>query len=312
MANYGQPNVGFLLVGGYNLLGVATDVTPPNPEAVLEQSDTLGDNWEEHTATGTLKSAFSQRGFFDDATASINDALAGAGQTERVISISHEGNTIGKKFISAKGAFGAKYSRIVSRGALHKANVDYTVTGEVRDGVILQSLATKTGDWNTEATSVDTGLAPATISGNSVAQETVVTTSAAHGFRDGQSVVISGSDSTPVIDGAHRVTVLSATTFSIPVTVTVAGAAGTVTASGGAGFQQVTAFSGFSGFVGKVRHSDDNATFADLATFANVTSAPAAERVAVSTSTAVNRYLAYDGNVTGTGSITVFGGFVRG
>lgn len=67
-----------------------------------------------------------------------------------------------------------------------------------------------------------------TISGNTVAGATVVTTTADHGLASGQAVTISGSNSTPTIDGARLVTVLTSTTFSIPVTVTVAGTAGSV------------------------------------------------------------------------------------
>lgn len=64
---------------------------------------------------------------------------------------------------------------------------------------------------------------------NSVAAATVVTTDAAHGLQTGQQVFIVDSDSTPSLDGAHTITVLSSTTFSVPVTVTVAGTAGRVT-----------------------------------------------------------------------------------
>ena len=46
----------------------------------------------------------------------------------------------------------------------------------------------------------------------------------------GATVQITGSNSTPSINGTWTVTVLSATTFSVPVNVTVAGTAGTVSA----------------------------------------------------------------------------------
>lgn len=66
-----------------------------------------------------------------------------------------------------------------------------------------------------------------TIANISVAAAAVVTTSAAHGFRTGDTVIIAGADSTPVIDGTRVVTVLSTTTFSVPVTTTVSGSTGT-------------------------------------------------------------------------------------
>jgi len=86
--------------------------------------------------------------------------------------------------------------------------------------------------------------------------------------------------------------------------------AGASSSGGGAGYLHVTALSGFTGFVGKIRHSADDSTYADLVTFSNVTSAPAAQRGTVAGT--VNRHLAFDGNVTGSGSITVMAGFARG
>jgi hypothetical protein len=65
------------------------------------------------------------------------------------------------------------------------------------------------------------------ISANTLANPTVVTT-AAHGQAAGTFIVhITGSNSTPVIDGTWTATYISGTTFSIPVNVTNAGTAGT-------------------------------------------------------------------------------------
>lgn len=86
--------------------------------------------------------------------------------------------------------------------------------------------------------------------------------------------------------------------------------AGASSALGGVGYLQVTAFSGFTGFIGKIRHSPDDTTYADLITFTNVTSAPTSQRVAVAGT--INRHLAFNGDVTGSGSITVMAGFARG
>ena len=88
-------------------------------------------------------------------------------------------------------------------------------------------------------------------------------------------------------------------------------------ASGGWGYQQVTQGSGFTNFVGKVRHSADNITFADLITFTDTTTNfHAAERKATATPTVqVGRYLAFKGDVTGSVGATpfkAFAGFIRG
>lgn len=54
----------------------------------------------------------------------------------------------------------------------------------------------------------------------------LVTTSTPHGLLNNAFVVISGSDSTPSIDGYRQITLVSSTTFRVNVTVTVAGTEG--------------------------------------------------------------------------------------
>lgn len=66
----------------------------------------------------------------------------------------------------------------------------------------------------------------------------------------------------------------------------------------------VTAYSGFTGVVVKVQHSVDNVTYADLATFTNVTG-KTQELVRVANGTTVNRYLRTSVDVTGSGSVTL-------
>lgn len=244
MAKYGGANVGFLLVGGYSLLGSdVTELVGPDKEAVLEETTGLGAAWPTHAGTGLQKGAFGHSGFYDDTVGSVNEALLnGSQQAAHVVCVGMNGNTIGAKFVGLAGTLIGKYRRVVTRGQLHKAIADGTVSGAVEDGVILQHLTAKTVDWNTEgAESVD----------NTVS-----------------------------------------------------------TSAGGSGYQQVPAFTGFTGFVGKIRHSADDATYADLLTFANVTAITNAQRVTVAGT--VNRHLAFDGNVTGSGSIQVMAGFCRG
>jgi hypothetical protein len=79
-------------------------------------------------------------------------------------------------------------------------------------------------------------------------------------------------------------------------------------AGGGVAYLHVVAYSGFTDVVFKVRHSADDITYADLVTFSTVT-AVGAERV--TTGVTVNRHLAVDWNVTGSGSVTFLVGFKR-
>src|ERR1700722_4636050 len=67
------------------------------------------------------------------------------------------------------------------------------------------------------------------ITGNTVANPTVVSTYLPHGLTTGEQIVVSGSNSSPTLNGIQTVTVLSPTTFSVPVNVTSAGTMGTFT-----------------------------------------------------------------------------------
>ncbi len=68
------------------------------------------------------------------------------------------------------------------------------------------------------------------ITGISVANPTIIT-DAGHGLVTGRTITVTGSNSTPSINGTHIVTVISTNTFSIPVNVTVSGSAGAWTSS---------------------------------------------------------------------------------
>lgn len=70
----------------------------------------------------------------------------------------------------------------------------------------------------------------ATVLTSSVAAASVIVTDGAHGFTTGQTATIASHvDSTPDLNGAHVVTVIDSTSFTIPVAVTVAGTGGTAT-----------------------------------------------------------------------------------
>jgi hypothetical protein len=320
MALYGGQDVGFLLVSGRSMLPSKPQGLMESVEAMQEDTSGLGDVWGEVTPTGMKRAELSQDGaFYNEGTNSSHETLRDAQTTSRVVCLGVEGNTIGKRFVGYAGAYAHKYDVLAKVGGLTKANVEYTINGARDEGIILQSLAAQTADWNTEgASNTDYTLDPAQrvipITSNSIANPTVVTTPIPHGLTTGDIILVSGvASSSPTINGSRTVTVITATTFSVPVNVTVAGTGGSFvranSTGGGIAFQQVTAYSGFTGYVGKVRDSADDITYADLATFANVTSAPSAEAVTVAGT--VDRYLAADGNVTGSGSITVFIGFSR-
>ncbi len=194
-------------------------------------------------------------------------------------------------------------------GAL-TVKVDAQSTGGVplEWGIIALPLTTDVAAVNNRAP-IDFGV-PAitglTISGNTVANPTVVTTTAAHGLATGDSVNIATSNSTPSINGDYTVTVLTSTTFTIPVNVTVSGTAGTVIQTskdfGAAAWAFLTAFTGTS-MTPVIQDSADNVTFATLAnlTPTAMTATAGAQRAQGLNTDIVRRYV----RANSTGTFTV-------
>jgi len=321
MPLFGSSKFGALFVDGYNVLSAKIKDFDHEVEVELEPYEGLGDDWRATRPTGMRTATITQGGaFFDSTAAGIHDAFKAAPLTVRLVAWAFAGNVIGALFTACQGAFSTKYAPISTIGKLTKANVSYQVSGQLDEGVILQNATPKTVDWNTktDGASVDYTLDPGQraipITANTLANPSVVTTPVPHGLATGDIILISGViTSNPTINGERVVTVISTTQFSVPVNVTTAGTGGSFVRSntklGGVGYQVVSALSGFTGFVGKIRSSPDDVTYVDLITFTNVTAAPASERLTVAGT--IDRYLSFNGDVTGAGSITPFVGFKR-
>ena len=325
MAKYGSPDVPFFLVAGRSLLAVVTDFVE-DAEAVTEETTPLGATWPTNAPVGEIKATLSLNGFYDDSVGSIDEALAANEAVSQVVAYGVEGNTAGKQFVGLAGAYGSKYSRAVSRGALHKVAVTCTVSGNKDEGVILHPLGAETAAGDTHLTSVDRSTETKTtkipITSSSVAAATVITTTVPHGLTDQDVVVIAGhAGSTPAISGPYTATVTGLSTFTIPVNVSVGGTGGTVvramSANGGYAYLMVPALTlgGYTNLAVLVKHSLDNTTFITLGTFTVVTTAPAAQRLVVAAATPVYRYLDCAWAWTGSGSgmsATFMVGFARG
>lgn len=161
MATRGSADVGFLIIGGYDLLGDSTTLDTAI-EQVLEETTPLGAAWPTHAQAGLKRGTFAQGGFYNDATGKSNEALVSLSGTARVGLVSHAGNTIGRNFQGFAGLVQSKYQRQVSLGALHKGQSEHAVTGQFEEGVILHALGAETAaSGNTDASSVDNGASSA-------------------------------------------------------------------------------------------------------------------------------------------------------
>lgn len=325
MPKFSGASFTLLLVSGYNLAASITDSVSMGWENLTEQTNPFGVATESHTPVGIQKGILvAGGGIFDEVTDVLHRSIGTVVGISRVVCAGIIGNIPGATFLGFEGAFSLKYSVQTEKDALTKADVTYLVSGAVDNGQIIQDQTAFTATWSTQtggAVAVDAPVdfsvyeanRSIPITSNSIANPSVVTCPAPHGLVTGQIVIIAGvATSSPTINGSRAVTVISATTFSVPVSVSVAGTGGTVTeastVAGGAGYLQVTAYSGFTNVVVRIRHSPDDITYADLITFATVTGITSQRVVVAGT---VDRYLCSTGTVTGSGSITPFSGFSR-
>lgn len=330
MAAGKQGSVGaWLFVDGYDFRAHKIKSLSHKIESITESDMGLGDDHESHRPVGVKRITIqADGGFYDTATGSSHDALAGKlpsgpQATPRVLCCGFDGMAIGAHFYGAEGLHTVAYEVLAQLGQLTKANAQHVVTGRVDKGVILQDLAAKTASWNTKTLGASVDFAADTLQrvipivSNTKAADSVVTTAVPHGLTTGQVIVIADvADSSPTINGQRTVTVINDTSFTVGVD-TSAGSAGTggyvilgSTVKGGVGYLQVKSVSGsVTNFVAKIRDSADDNTYADLVTFTDNVAAPFAERKEVSGT--IDRYLSVDGAITGTGEVVVFVGFAR-
>lgn len=325
MATYGSHDISFVLVDGYDVTSLLPDGMDVGADtAVTENIRSYGEGWPRFADTGSrLAGSLTLKAIYDDAAGATRDAFVGQQGVNRVIVWCVGGNVIGRRFQGYAGQIGQKVTRIAADAKFTRANVEYNANGASENGVILHALGAETAAGDTTASSVDWSTdvraRSAVIATSSLANPSVITTTGPHGLTSGQKVVIAGhSGSTPSINGQQTATVISPTTFSIAVNVSAGGTGGTVTHAstllGGSAYIACTALTlgGYDNIVGKVQHSADNSTFADLVTFTAITVALKAERK--TTTATVNRYLAAAWAFGGSGtspSATIFIGFQR-
>lgn len=309
MTAYGPPSA-FLLVGGNNISG-DTFQAEESVEQVMEQTNGLGDSWEESLPVGIAKVMLSAGGgIYDDRTAGIVSALQSKGTTRQLVSFGVSGITPGSDVSLLDGDYAAKWHRIAARDGLTKANAEHVITGQYYRGRLIHGLSAETtSTGNSQATSVDATLykLPKVISNSTVANPTVLT-SVKHGLTSGDTILIAGSTTTPTLDGSRVVTAVDADTFTIPVNVSSGGAQTAtwtgVTTTGAIVDLHVPALTlgGWTDVTFILRDSADNSTFANVTggTFTNVSAVAANQRLTIAGQ--VRRYMALQWTFNGAGS----------
>lgn len=309
---YGWPN----LIGG-TFVGWAGiyegSYAPVSKVAELVQADAtyavsgqvdrglIVQDWKAHTAdwiTGT----------------ELSLAITRVSSTATAVSTPAHGYAVGSTvLVTVAGAVQSDYN-----GRQTAMIVDATTfTFTVANSPTTPATGTITGGVTTDYTLDPTNIS-VPITSNSIANPTVVTTPGPHKLTSNDKVLVTGSNSTPSINGTQVATVLSPTSYSVPVNVTVAGTAGAFVRAnsnnGGAGYSAASLNAdgsavGFTNFVATQEHSDDDVSYSSLLAFTDNVVVPFAERKTVAG--VVKRFVRNNGNVTGAGKITTFGGFKR-
>jgi hypothetical protein len=255
-------------------------------------------DWKAHTADWNTGTEFSL-------------AITRSGSVATATTTPAHGYAIGSTVVvTIAGAVEPEYNGRVTATITGASTFTYAVSGTPSS----PATGTITGGVTTDYT-LDPMNLSIPITSNSAANPSVVTTPVPHKLTTGDKILISGvAASNADINGARTVTVISATTFSVPVDASAhAGTGGKFVRAnsnnGGVGYLAVSAASGFTNFVGTIEHSDDDVSYSTLMTFADNVAAPFAERKTVAG--VVKRYLRFNGNVTGSGSIQPFAGFKR-
>jgi len=160
MAKYGSADVGFLLLGPYNLTSVSSKLE----DSVTRETQDItpfGVSTAALAAPALAKFEISgHEAWYDDATDSINAAMVGMASTATVFMMAIAGNVNGRRAVCSAGAIRVGYKRSFSVGEYHKASMDLAITGARDEATIVHALSQVSDDGNTE-TVVDVDLGAA-------------------------------------------------------------------------------------------------------------------------------------------------------
>src|SRR3990172_2853481 len=134
MAKYG-PASAFILVAGRNMTPHSFTMEETHEQA-LEQTNSLGDSWEESLPVGIARTMFNlQGGLYDDSTLGHDETFKVGtspltpASTVKLLAVGIEAATPGKRCRTYNGTYASTYVRISARDALTKAHALHTITG---------------------------------------------------------------------------------------------------------------------------------------------------------------------------------------
>lgn len=144
----------FLLIDGFDILGRTTELTYA-AEAITEDTTVLGQDVEEHSATGITSTQVTQNGFYDEAELLANEALTGHTGDARALCFGFGGTDFGSLFMGLYGSIQTRVERIASVGGITKANVSYLGSGLAGEGKLILPPTVLTANGDTKANKVE-------------------------------------------------------------------------------------------------------------------------------------------------------------
>jgi hypothetical protein len=312
MPKYG-PASAFLIVGG-RVISTEVYNLDTSIESTLEECHGLSETMERSLPVGVGKATLDAKGgVYDDKALGLWEALLGNTGSLQIVAWGYGGMTVGQQMLMANGIYGAQVNRISERTGLTKMNAKFTVSGAVGEGQIVSDLTSRGTASNTQATPADRHTqenVPAIPITNATVAASSVITSPNHGLVSTDVIWITGSTTTPTIDGERIVTVSDGNTFTVPVNVTSNGGAQANCSfqkmnSAGAIFDvhvPALVLGGYTNISIQPMHSADNGAWVSVGSAMTFTAAGTAQRQTIAVGTNVRRYTAMAWAWTGAGS----------
>jgi hypothetical protein len=217
MALYSSKDVGFFLLGGYNMLG-ATSKFDDTVELSLTETPVLGQADEGWWSSGAKKTTIEQEGYFDDSTGSIHEALVGLSNVALPLTFATHGNINGARCDIYQSVQRVGYDVQVAVPEVTKAKGRYGCWYGKKYSTIVHALGTETTAGNTDGPGgafVDLGVAGGGTNGGAV----VFHVTAVGGGTPPTNVTLKLRHSTTSGSGyADKATTAAITAASIPAT----------------------------------------------------------------------------------------------
>ena len=152
-------NIGYLLVGPYNLTSISTRLNVKTSDPVQETTG-FGMSAATFAKPGVKRTELSgHESFYDDAVYTTAAEMVALTEGEHVFMFAQQGNTAGLKADCTGGLLYSGFDTQCEVGGMHKAALELVVSGAFDEAWIVVPLAQVTGNGNSEAAYIDMGAA---------------------------------------------------------------------------------------------------------------------------------------------------------